>query len=236
MLYKRVLLKITGEALSGENQSGLNKDSVKNTAEQIVNASKTGVQIAVVVGGGNILRGASLNLMPGFDRSGADQMGILATIINAIALKEAVKALGQKAEVLASIDMPKICDTFNKSRAVKLMEEGNVVFLGGGTGNPYFTTDTTAVLRALEINADIVLKATKVDGVYNDDPKKNPSAVKYETLTYDLALSKELKIMDATAFTMARDNNINTVVFNFLENGHLSRLLSNQKTGSTITK
>lgn len=232
---KRILIKLTGEALSGESKtSSLNHEQLKLTATQLIAAAKKGNQIAVVVGGGNILRGATLSKLQNFDRVGADQMGMLATIINAIALKETIRALGHPAEVLASIEIFKVADVFTKQNALKLLKEGNILVLGGGTGNPYFTTDTTAALRALEIDADYIFKATKVDGIYNKDPKKHADAIKYDHLTYDRAIQEKLEIMDQTAFTMCREHQKEIIVFNFLEGNQLVKLLAGKKIGTRI--
>jgi uridylate kinase len=232
---KRILIKLTGEALSGEsNSSSLNPEALKTTAKQLILAAKSGNQIAVVVGGGNILRGASLSKMQNFDRVGADQMGMLATVINAIALKEAIRSLGHLAEVLTSVEILKVADVFTKKNALKLLADGNILILGGGTGNPFFTTDTTAALRALEIDADYIFKATKVDGIYNKDPKKFPNAVKYDNLTYDQAIKEKLEIMDQTAFTMCREHQKEIIVFNFLDGNQLAKLLSGKKIGTRI--
>ncbi|PCJ59023.1 MAG: UMP kinase [Planctomycetota bacterium] len=232
--YKRVLIKLTGEALSGENNSGLQEKPLEETAQQIIDISKKGIQVAIVVGGGNILRGASLSTSPNYSRVGADQMGMLATIINALAIKETIQSLGHKSEVLTSIEMLKVCDVFNKNKANQLLEEGNILVLGGGTGNPFFTTDSTAALRALEINADIILKATKVDGIYDKDPNEHKDAVKYDTLTFDQAIKENLKIMDQTAFTLCKENNKEIIVFDFLNKGQLSKLISGEKIGTRI--
>ena len=232
---KRILIKLTGEALSGESKtSSLNAEQLKLTAEQLIAAAKTGNQIAVVVGGGNILRGATISKLQNFDRVGSDQMGMLATIINAIALKEAIRSLGHAAEVLSSIEMFKVCDVFTKTTALKLLAEGNILILGGGTGNPFFTTDTTAALRALELDADFIFKATKVDGIYNKDPKKHKDAVKYDELTYDRAIQENLEIMDQTAFTMCREHRKEIIVFDFLEGSQLVQLLAGKKIGTRI--
>lgn len=232
---KTILIKLTGEALSGESSSSsLNPENLKKTAEQLIAGAKTGNSIAVVVGGGNILRGAALSKMQNFDRVGADQMGMLATIINAIALKEAIRSLGHPSEILTSIEIQKVAEVFTKKNALRILNEGSILILGGGTGNPYFTTDTTAALRALEIDADYIFKATKVDGIYNKDPKKFPDAVKYEELTYDQAIQEKLEIMDQTAFTMCREHKKEIIVFNFLEGTQLAKLLSGKKIGTRI--
>lgn len=232
---KRILIKLTGEALSGEsNSSSLNPEQLKLTATQLIKAAKSGNQIAVVVGGGNILRGAAISKMQNFDRVGADQMGMLATIINAIALKEAIRSLGHSAEVLSSVEIFKVADVFTKKNALALLENGNILILGGGTGNPFFTTDTTAALRALEIDADYIFKATKVDGIYNKDPKKYTDAVKYDHLTYDQAIKEKLEIMDQTAFTMCREHKKEIIVFNFLDGNQLVKLLAGKKIGTRI--
>lgn len=231
---KRILIKLTGEALSGESKSSsLNPEQLNLTAKQLIAASKDN-QIAVVVGGGNILRGAALSKMQNFDRVGADQMGMLATIINAIALKEAIRALGHPSEILSSIEILKVADVFTKKNALKLLSEGNILVLGGGTGNPFFTTDTTAALRALEIEADYIFKATKVDGIYNKDPKKHNDAIKYDELTYSRAIQENLEIMDQTAFTMCREHQKEIIVFNFLDSNQLTDLLSGKKVGTRI--
>lgn len=232
--YKKVLIKLTGEALSGENNTGLQQDPIKQTAQQLIEIAKQGIQVAIVVGGGNILRGATLSTLPNFSRVGADQMGMLATIINALAIKETIQSLGHKSEVLTSIEMLKVCDVFNQNKAKKLLDEGNILVLGGGTGNPFFTTDSTAVLRALEIEADIVLKATKVDGIYDKDPKKFKDAIKYDKISFDQAIKENLKIMDQTAFTLCKENNLEIIVFDFLKQDELNKLIAGETIGTRI--
>lgn len=232
--YKRVLIKLTGEALSGENNTGLQQDPIKETAQQLIDIAQKGIQVAVVVGGGNILRGATLSSLPNFNRVGADQMGMLATIINALAIKETIESLGYKSQVLTSIEMLKVCDVFNQNKANQILNEGKILILGGGTGNPFFTTDSTAILRALEINAEIVLKATKVDGIYDKDPKTNKDAKKFDSITFDQAIKDNLKIMDQTAFTLCKENSLEIIVFNFMNKGQLSKLVSGEIIGTRI--
>ena len=210
-VYKRVMLKISGEVLGGAAGQGMDKDALKSVATQLCEVHSTGVELAVVVGGGNILRGAQ-NAM-NIERTTGDYMGMLATIINALALQAAVENEGMECRVLSAIETRKVSEFFIRRRAIRHMNKGRIVILAGGTGTPYFTTDTAAALRATELDCDILLKATKVDGVYNADPVKNPNAVRYEKVSYHECISKELKIMDQAAFSLCMENNLPILVF-----------------------
>lgn len=211
-LPKRLLLKLSGEALMGELGHGLAPVVLEKYAQDIVAVAQSGIQIAVVVGGGNFLRGSTI-ASPSLDRATADAMGMLATVMNALALGKAIEAANYPARVLSAVNMPTVCENYSRTRALDHLAQGRVVILAGGTGNPYFTTDTAAVLRAIELNCHEVLKATQVDGVYTDDPKKNPQAKRYDWLSYDEALTKDLRVMDTAAFALARENNMPLVVF-----------------------
>ena len=230
MKYKRVLLKLSGESL-GENNEGINEEKVLEIAKEIAECSKLGVQIGIVIGGGNMWRGRE---HPTMDHSIADRIGMLGTIMNALSLSAALKSLGVKSTVESSIEMNAICNFYNRDNAVKNLEEGNIVIFGGGIGNPCFSTDTAAALKAVEINADIVLKATSVDGVYTDDPKTNPNAQRYKKISYIDVIEKRLKVIDTTAVSLCMDNNVQIMVFNFKEKGNLKRVLSGENIGSII--
>lgn len=232
-MYKRVLLKLSGEVLGGPAGKGIDEASLDFYAGEIEKALQSGAQIAVVNGGGNIFRGLKGEGL-GFDRVNSDKMGMLATVINSIALAMALRSRGVKAEVFTATPMEPIARYYMRDDAVRFMEEGGVAIISGGTGNPFFTTDSGAALRAREIGADLLLKSTKVDGVYTADPMKDPSAVKYDDLTYTEALSRHLKVMDATAFALCEDGALPTVVFNMEESGTLLKLLSGEKTGTLV--
>ena len=213
--YKRVLLKLSGEALMGEQEFGISSDVIASYARQIKEIVDLGVEVSVVIGGGNIFRGLS-GATQGVDRVTGDHMGMLATVINSLALQNSIEKLGVQTRVLTAIEMPKIAEPFIKRRAQRHLEKGRVVIFGAGTGNPYFTTDTAAALRAIEMNTEVVLKATKVDGIYDKDPVKYSDAVKYETVTYTEVLNKNLKVMDATAISLCRENRLPIIVFDSL--------------------
>lgn len=230
MSFKRVLLKLSGESLTGENSYGISINGLENIAAEIKKALKSSVQVAVVIGGGNIWRGAGKEI----DRVTADHMGMLATIINALALKDILEKNEIKAKVQSAVDVAKFCEFYGKEKAISYLKKGHVLILAGGTGNPYFTTDTTAALRAAELEADILLKATQVDGVYDSDPKKNKDAKKYDSLTYDEALSKNLKVMDAAAFSICKENSIPILVFDFYKKGNLEKAVSGSKVGTFV--
>ncbi|HTN61373.1 MAG TPA: UMP kinase [Devosia sp.] len=210
--YKRILLKVSGEALAGDNSFGIEPPFLQAVAKQIADVARTGVQIGIVVGGGNIFRGMA-GAADGTDRVTADLMGMLGTMINALALSNAISRQGVKSKVFSAATMPSVADTFTAREAKSALDEGYVVVCGGGTGNPFFTTDTAATLRAIELECDVVLKGTKVDGVYSDDPNKNPDAVRYDTVSYDEVIGKNLKVMDTAAFALARDNLLPIIVY-----------------------
>lgn len=232
-MYKRVLLKLSGESLGGVEGKGFDNASLAAYAEEIAQVVKSGTQVAVVNGGGNIFRGIQ-GAGDGFDRVDSDKMGMLATVINSLALKMFIESYGVKAKVFTATPMEPIADYYMRDKAVEVLEEGGVALISGGTGNPFFTTDSGAALRALEIKADALLKGTKVDGVYSGDPKKDPTAVKYETLSFDKAMHDHLKVMDQTAFALCSEGNIPVVVFDILTRGNLSKLLSGEKIGTLV--
>ena len=229
--YKRILLKLSGEVLAGAEGKGLNFDTVTEICEIIKECTELGVEIGLVVGGGNFWRGRSSGEM---DRVRADQMGMLATTINSLALCDTLEQLGVKATVMTSLVMPQVADIFTKREAVKNLSEGKVVIFGCGTGNPFFSTDTTAALRAAEIEAEIIFKATNVDGVYDKDPNKFSDAVKYDRLTHSEVLSKELKVMDSTAASLCRDNKISILVFNLDDPKNIVRALKGEAIGTVV--
>ncbi len=232
-MYKRVLLKLSGESLGGPAGSGINEDWVNQYAEEVVAAVKAGHQIGIVIGGGNIFRGMS-GVKSGFDRVDGDKMGMLATVINSLALMMAIRSLGVKAEVFTATPMEPIANYYMRDKAVAVMEAGGVALIAGGTGNPFFTTDSGAALRALEIGADALLKGTRVDGVYTADPEKDPTATKYDELTFSKALADHLKVMDATAFALCEQGNMPIVVFDMNRRGNLAALLSGEKIGTLV--
>ena len=231
--YKRVLLKLSGEALMGEQEFGISSDVIASYARQIKEIADLGVEVSVVIGGGNIFRGLS-GATQGVDRVTGDHKGMLATVINSLALQNSIEKLGVQTRVLTAIEMPKIAEPFIKRRAQRHLEKGRVVIFGAGTGNPYFTTDTAAALRAIEMNTEVVLKATKVDGIYDKDPVKYADAVKYETVTYTEVLNKNLKVMDATAISLCRENKLPIIVFDSLTEGNIKRVIMGEKIGTTV--
>ncbi len=231
--YKRILLKLSGEAFAGPDKAGINGETVRRIAAEVKKAWETGVQIGVVIGAGNLVRGAAV-AGQGIDRTDGDLMGMLGTVMNSMALQAHLENLGVPARVMSSIDMNKVCEPFIKKKAVRHLEKGRVVIFGGGTGNPYFTTDTAAALKALEIGADVIFKATNVDGVYTADPKKDPNAVKYETISSREALEKGLKVMDATAFTMCRDHKLPIIVFDIKGEDNIKNAALGNKTGTYV--
>lgn len=235
MKYKRVLLKLSGEALMGDQQYGIDPQRLDDYAEEIANAVREGAQIAIVIGGGNIFRGLQ-GASKGIDRVQGDSMGMLATVINSIAIQSTLQAKGIKTVLLSGLYIDKIAETMSGPKAIEYLENGYVVVIGGGTGNPYFTTDTGSALRAIEIKADIILKGTRVDGIYTADPEKDPSATKYESITYDEAYNKNLKVMDLTAFTMCKENNMPMLVFDMNTKGNLTKVLSGENIGTLVTK
>ena len=234
MRYKRVLLKLSGEALRGPETYGIHPASLTHIAKEIQKAHRKRLQLAVVIGGGNIWRGAG-DHGRAIDRVTADNMGMLATIINALALQDALDHLKVPTRVQTSIEISKLAEPFIRRRAIRHLEKGRVVIFAGGTGNPYFTTDTTAALRAVEIGAEILLKATKVDGVYTDDPQKNPRAKLLKQLTFMEAIRKRLKIMDTSALSLCMDNNVPVQVFSLASNGNIAKAAAGQKVGTLIT-
>jgi uridylate kinase len=232
--YRRILLKLSGEALGGEGGMGIRPEAVQDMAEQIREVRDLGVQIVVVVGGGNIFRGLP-GSERGIERATGDYMGMLATVINALALQDALEKLGVATRVQSAITMAQIAEAFIRRRAVRHLEKGRVVIFGGGTGNPYFSTDTAAALRANEIGAEVILKATKVDGIYDSDPKKNPKAKRYAEITYSEALLKQLKVMDSTAFSLCMDNKMPIIVFELFRPHNLKRVVMGEKVGTLVT-
>ena len=231
--YKRVLLKLSGESLGGPAGKGISEEYLAAYAQEIAEAVKSGLQVAIVIGGGNIFRGLS-GVGKGFDRVGGDKMGMLATVINSLGLSMAIKSAGVNAEVFTATPMQPVARYYMRDDAVAVMEKGGVALIAGGTGNPFFTTDSGAALRALEIEADALLKGTRVDGVYTADPEKDPSAVKYEELTFDKALEDHLKVMDQTAFALCREGNMPIIVFDMNCKGNLLRLLNGEKVGTLV--
>lgn len=233
MKYKRVLLKLSGESLGGPQGKGIEEAMLAQYAQEIAQVVRKGVQVAIVVGGGNIFRGLS-GVGKGFDRVKGDQMGMLATVINSIGLSMAIKSAGVDARVFTSTPMNPIAEYYVRDNAVEAMCGGAVAIIAGGTGNPFFTTDSASALRACEIGADALLKGTRVDGVYTADPEKDPNAVKYDTLTFDKALSDGLKIMDSTAFALCKDNNMRIIVFDMNKTGNLERLIEGENIGTVV--
>lgn len=231
--YKKVLLKLSGEALMGEQEFGISSDVIASYSKQIKEIVDLGVEVSIVIGGGNIFRGLS-GATQGIDRVTGDHMGMLATVINSLALQNSIENLGLQTRVLTAIEMPKIAEPFIKRRAQRHLEKGRVVIFGAGTGNPYFTTDTAAALRAIEMNVDVVIKATKVDGIYDKDPMKFNDTKKYEKVTYTEVLTKDLKVMDATAISLCRENNLPIIVFNSLVDGNLKRVIMGENIGTTV--
>ncbi len=232
-MYKRVLLKLSGESLGGHEGKGIDENMLAQYAGEVADAVRNGLQVAIVVGGGNIFRGLS-GTGKGFDRVEGDRMGMLATVINSIGLAMAIKNAGVGARVFTSTPMAPVAEYYVRDNAVKAMEEGCVALIAGGTGNPFFTTDSAAALRACEIGADALLKGTRVDGVYTADPEKDPSAVKYDTITFDKALADGLKVMDSTAFALCKDNSMPIIVFDMNCKGNLRRLIAGEAVGTVV--
>ncbi|MEZ4363507.1 MAG: UMP kinase [Kofleriaceae bacterium] len=233
--YKRVLLKISGEALMGERAYGVNPEVLALVADQIVETARLGVELAVVVGGGNIFRGVSESAK-GMDRASADYVGMLATVMNAVSLQEAIEKRGMPTRVQSAIDIQQLAEPYIRRRAIRHLEKGRVVIFAAGTGNPFFTTDTAAALRSMEIGAEILLKATKVDGVYDKDPRKHADARRYRQVTFTDALRQDLKVMDATAFALCRDNEMGIIVFDMTTRGNIQRVVCGEPVGTTIVK
>jgi len=232
--YRRILIKLSGEALGGEGGVGINPAAVQRMAEQIQEVRDLGVQVVIVIGGGNIFRGLA-GSEKGIERATGDYMGMLATIINSLALQDALEKLGVATRVQTAITMAQVAETFIRRRAVRHLEKGRVVIFGGGTGNPYFSTDTAAALRATEIGAEVILKATKVDGIYDCDPKKNPQAKRYNQISYLTALQKQLKVMDSTAFSLCMDNKMPIIVFDLFKPHNLRRVVLGAGVGTVVT-
>jgi uridylate kinase len=232
--FSRVLLKLSGEALGGESGSGINPEAVQDMAEQINEVRELGVQVVVVMGGGNIFRGLS-GSKRGVERATGDYMGMLATIINSLALQDALEKLGAPTRVQSAIAMSQVAEPFIRRRAVRHLEKNRIVIFGGGTGNPYFSTDTAAALRANEIGAEVILKATKVDGIYDSDPKKNPKAKRYTQISYIDALQQRLEVMDSTAFSLCMDNKMPIIVFDFFRPHNLRRVVLGEQVGTLVT-
>jgi len=232
--YHRVLLKLSGEALMGDLDYGIEPAVIQRMATEIATAQKAGVEIAIVIGGGNIFRGAGL-ARAGMDRVTGDYMGMLATVMNALAIQDALESQGVFARVMSALQIHEVCEDYIRRRAERHLEKGRVVILAAGTGNPFFTTDTAASLRAIEIGADILLKATKVDGVYNCDPVDNPNAKRYDTISFDKVLADKLSVMDATAIVMCRDNDLPLRVFDLSRDNALARAMSGENVGTLVT-
>jgi len=233
MKYKRILLKLSGEALMGDRQYGIDPVRLAGYADEIKKIVEKNIEVAIVIGGGNIFRGLA-GASNGMDRVQGDYMGMLATIINGLALQSALEEADLQTRLLTAIEMEQIAEPFIKRRAVRHLEKGRVVIFGGGTGNPYFTTDTAAVLRAIEIQADVILKGTRVDGIYSSDPEKNKDAIKFENITFKDVLNKDLKVMDMTAFTLSEENKLPIIVFDMNKQGNLMRIISGEKIGTLV--
>jgi uridylate kinase len=233
MPYKRILLKLSGEALMGNRTHGIDPKRIKSYSKEISELVKTGVEIAIVIGGGNIFRGLSA-ASNGMDRVQADYMGMLATVMNGLALQSTLEDLDVQTRLQTALKMESIAEPYIKRKAVRHLEKKRVVIFSAGTGNPFFTTDSAAVLRAIEVNADVILKGTRVDGIYNLDPEKNKGAIKFEQLTFDDAISKKLKVMDSTAFTLSKENNLPIIVFNMNKPGNLIKIVKGKQIGTIV--
>ena len=234
MRYNRILLKLSGEALLGKNSYGIDNDRLVVYAEEIKEIHKQGVEIAIVIGGGNIFRGLS-GSKDGIDRVQADYMGMLATVINGLALQNALENIDIPTRLQSAIKMESIAEPFIKRKATRHLEKGRVVIFASGTGNPYFTTDSAAVLRAIEINADVILKGTRVDGIYNEDPEKNKEAIKFDDISFEETIRKGLKIMDTTAFTLSKENKLPIIVFDMNTKGNLTKVIMGEKIGTKVS-
>lgn len=233
MQFNRILLKLSGESLMGDKQYGIDEKRLQEYAEQIHEAAQTGVQIGIVIGGGNIFRGLS-GATKGFDRVKGDQMGMLATVINSLALSSALTAVGQKNRVFTAVRMEPVGELYSKWRAIESLERGEIAILAAGTGNPFFTTDTASALRGIEIEADAMFKGTRVDGVYTADPEKDPAATKFQTITFDEVYSRGLKVMDLTATTLCKENNLPIVVFDMDSYGNLKKVIEGEDIGTLV--
>lgn len=235
MKYKRVLIKLSGEALAGDQGTGISGDILNKISSEVASLQETGCEIAIVVGGGNIHRGVA-GATSGMDRATSDYMGMMATVINSLALQDALERRGVYTRVMSAIAMQEVAEPYIRRRAVRHLEKKRVVIFAAGTGNPYFTTDTTAALRANEIHADLIMKATKVDGIYDKDPMKFKDAKKFNQLSYIEVLNKEIKVMDSTAITLCMDNNMDIVVFNMFEEGNIAKVVQGENIGTVVTK
>jgi len=233
MQYKRILLKLSGEALMGEKQYGIDPERLAEYAEEIKEVVDSGIQVAIVIGGGNIFRGVS-GASKGMDRVQGDHMGMLATVINGLALQSALEVKGVQTRLQSAIKINEVAEPFIRRRAMRHLEKGRVVIFGGGTGNPYFTTDSAAVLRAIEVEADVILKGTRVDGIYTSDPEKDKTATKFDTISFKEVLHKGLKVMDTTAFTLSQENELPIVVFDMNKKGNLMKLVSGENIGTVV--
>ena len=231
--FKRVLLKLSGEALMGDDSYGINRTVIERIVAEVGEIAAMGVQVAVVIGGGNIFRGVA-PAAAGMDRVTADYMGMLATVMNAMALQDAMKRQGIDCRVQSALNLEQVAEPYIRGKALRYLEEGKVVIFGAGTGNPFFTTDTAAALRGVEMNAEVVIKATKVDGIYTADPKKDSKATRYSKLTFNEAITKNLQVMDATALTLCRDQNMSIIVFNIFKDGALKRVILGQEEGTLV--
>lgn len=231
--FKRILLKLSGEALMGDDSYGINRGVIERICGEIADVVNLGVEVGVVIGGGNIFRGVAPGAA-GMDRATADYMGMLATVMNALALQDAMRRVGLSGRVQSALNIEQVAEPYIRGKAIRYLEEGKVVIFAAGTGNPFFTTDTAAALRGMEMNVDIVLKATKVDGVYTDDPKTNPDAMRYQQLTFDEAIVKNLKVMDATALTLCRDQKLPICVFSIFKAGALRRVVLGEDEGTRV--
>lgn len=233
MKYKRLLLKLSGEALMGDQQFGIDPNRLEQYSREIKKVHDKGVELAIVIGGGNIFRGVQAE-SAGMDRVQGDYMGMLATVINAMALQSSLEKHGMYTRLMSGIEMEKVCEPFIRRRAIRHLEKGRIVIFGAGLGNPYFTTDSTASLRAVEIEAEVVLKGTRVDGVYTADPEKDPNATKYDNISFDEVYKKELNVMDMTAFTLCKENDLPIIIFDMNHSGNLDRLIEGEKIGTLI--
>lgn len=233
MKYKRILLKLSGESLMGDKAFGIDNNRLASYAQQIKTIHESGIEVAIVIGGGNIFRGVQAE-EGGMDRTHGDYMGMLATMINSMALQAALESVGVQTRLQSAIEMKEISEPFIRRKAVRHLERGRVVIFGAGTGNPFFTTDSAASLRAIEINAEVILKGTRVDGIYSADPEKDPSATKYDTISFDDAYGKGLKVMDMTAFTLCKENNLPIIVFDMDTPGNLEKVLSGDQVGTIV--
>ena len=235
MKYKRILLKLSGESLMGDKPFGLDTERLADYADEIKTVVATGVELGIVIGGGNIFRGLK-GAGEGMDRVQADHMGMLATVINGLALQSALESAGVQTRLSSAIEMDKICEPFIRRRAIRHLEKGRVVIFAAGTGNPYFTTDTGAILRAIELQAEVILKGTRVDGIYDSDPEKNASAKKYDTISFEEVFKKGLNVMDLTAFTLSNENKLPIVVFDMNKSGNLLRIVKGENVGTLVTQ